>query len=85
MEQALSFLGEARQLAEALLPAGVSLYDPVPMRMVRLMSLERAQLLVESPSRPPLQQFLTQWSTQLYELKASRDLRWHLDIDPLEL
>ena len=85
VEQALAFLGEARQLAESLLPAGVSLYDPVPMRMVRLMSLERAQLLVESPSRPPLQQFLSQWSAQLYELKAPRDLRWHLDIDPLEL
>jgi primosomal protein N' (replication factor Y) len=85
VEQSLAFLAEARQLAEPLAPANVSLYDPVPMRMVRLMSLERAQLLAESPSRPALQAFLTQWSEQLYSLKAPRDLRWHLDIDPLEL
>jgi len=83
--QSLAFLAEARLLAEALAPSSVSLYDPVPMRMVRLMNLERAQLLVESPSRPALQQFLSRWSGQLYDLKAPRGLRWHLDVDPLEL
>ncbi|MBY0341285.1 MAG: hypothetical protein K2Q19_09000, partial [Rhodocyclaceae bacterium] len=62
----------------------VFLYDPVPMRMFKLMNLERAQLLVESPSRPALQGFLTQWMEALYAQKASRELRWHLDVDPLE-
>jgi primosomal protein N' (replication factor Y) len=53
--------------------------------MARLKNLERAQLLVESASRPGLQAFLTAWMEQLYSLKAPRDLRWHLDVDPLEL
>ena len=85
VDQSLAFLAEARTLAEPLVSNAISLYDPVPMRMYRLMSLERAQLLVESPSRPALQQFLTAWNHLLYELKAPRDLRWHLDVDPLEL
>jgi primosomal protein N' (replication factor Y) len=40
---------------------GVTLYDPVPMRLQRLMTLERGQLLVESASRPALQSFLAAW------------------------
>ena len=60
------------------------LYDPVPMRLSRLMSMERAQLLVESAHRPALQVFLAAWAERLRGLKAPRDLRWHLDVDPLE-
>ena len=84
MEQSLAFLAEARAAAAPLAGAAVALYDPVPMRLHRLMSLERAQLLVESPNRPALQAFLAAWSERLRELKAPRDLRWHLDVDPLE-
>lgn len=85
VDESLAFLAEARKLAEPLAGPQISLYDPVPMRMYRLMSLERAQLLVESPSRPALQAFLTAWNEDLYGLKMPRDLRWHLDVDPLEL
>jgi primosomal protein N' (replication factor Y) len=85
MSQSLDFLAAARQAALPLKIETVELYDPVPMRMARLKNLERAQLLVESASRPGLQAFLTAWMEQLYSLKAPRDLRWHLDVDPLEL
>jgi primosomal protein N' (replication factor Y) len=87
MEQSLAFLAEARAVAVPLAQAArvpVVLYDPVPMRLSRLMSLERAQLLVESDSRPALQSFLAAWGEALYALKAPRGLRWHLDVDPLE-
>ena len=57
MEQSLAFLATARETAAAL-AGGVTLYDPVPMRLQRLMTLERGQLLVESLSRPALQAFL---------------------------
>jgi primosomal protein N' (replication factor Y) len=80
----LAFLGAAREAALPLAGDAVALYDPVPMRMARLMNLERAQLLVESTSRPALQAFLTEWNDRLYQLKAPRDLRWHLDVDPQE-
>ncbi|MBL8478710.1 MAG: primosomal protein N' [Sterolibacteriaceae bacterium] len=83
MEQALAFLAAARDAAEAL-ASGITLYDPVPMRMQRLMTLERGQLLVESTSRPALQAFLAAWMEKLYALKMPAGLRWHLDVDPLE-
>ncbi|MBV2234118.1 MAG: primosomal protein N' [Sterolibacterium sp.] len=84
LDDALEFLKQAAALANAQLPAGISLYDPVPMRMYRVMALERAQLLVESASRPALQGFLPQWVEQLRALRTSRQLRWHLDVDPQE-
>jgi len=54
------------------------------MRMARLKNLERGQLLVESTSRPALQVFLSGWNEALHKLKPPRELRWHLDVDPLE-
>jgi primosomal protein N' (replication factor Y) len=83
IEQSLAFLAAARSAAEALTD-GITLYDPVPMRMQRLMTLERGQLLVESISRPALQSFLAKWMAKLYALKMPGGLRWHLDVDPLE-
>ena len=83
IEQSLAFLAAARRAAAALAD-GVTLYDPVPMRMQRLMTLERGQLLVESLSRPALQAFLAAWMEKLYALKMPGGLRWHLDVDPLE-
>ena len=79
---ALEFLHEAVSRAPTF--QEVTRYDPVPMRLVRLKNRERAQLLVESRSRPALQAFLAEWMTQLHTLKTPRDLRWHLDVDPLE-
>jgi primosomal protein N' (replication factor Y) len=60
------------------------LYDPVPMRLARLASLERGQLLVESPSRPALQAFLGEWREAVEGIKAPSRLRWYLEVDPLE-
>ena len=84
MAEALAFLGQARQLAESWAEPGVTLYDPVPMRLARRMNLERAQLLVESMQRPPLQAFLGRWHEALSGLRVSRRLHWHLDVDPLD-
>jgi primosomal protein N' (replication factor Y) (superfamily II helicase) len=83
LTQALEFLRNAVSLAPTF--PEILQYDPVPMRLARLKNRERAQLLVESRSRPALQSFLAQWMVQLSALKMPRDLRWHLDIDPLEL
>lgn len=84
IDLSLEFLGRARALAHPLANNAIALYDPVPMRLYRLMTMERGQLLVESASRPQLQNFLTRWMEALYKLKTPRGLRWHLDVDPLE-
>ncbi len=82
LPQALAFLREAVAAAPAM--PEILLYDPVPMRLARLKNRERAQLLVESKSRPALQAFLGAWLERLHALKAPRALRWHIDVDPLE-
>ena len=82
MAQSLAFLEQSRDLAVA--SAGITIYDPVPMRLSRLANRERAQVLIESPNRPALQNFLASWSAKIYALKTSRDMRWHIDVDPLE-
>jgi primosomal protein N' (replication factor Y) len=51
--------------------------------ITRRADLERAQLLVQSASRPALQEFLHAWSERLFAA-APRGVRWHLDVDPIE-
>jgi primosomal protein N' (replication factor Y) len=82
MKDALGFL--ARALAQA--PAArdeVTVYDPVPMMLAKLAGKARAQVLLQSPARPALHEFLRGWVATLYSLKAGA-VRWHLDVDPLE-
>ena len=82
IETALAFLRDAAALAGPV-PEGVALYDPVPMAVTRLAERERAQLLVQAGSRRALQEYLAQWSAKLHAL-AQREVRWHLDVDPIE-
>ena len=84
MADSLAFLATARAWPNAGLYRDVMLYDPVPMRMARLANLERAQLLIESPSRRALQFFLSEWRLVLASIKSPSRLRWHLEVDPLE-
>jgi primosomal protein N' (replication factor Y) len=62
----------------------IEIYDPVPMTLTRLMNVERAQLLVESRSRPALQAFLTAWVAWL-AANAPSSVHWHVEVDPLEI
>ena len=63
--------------------ASIAVFDPVPMALARLAGVERAQVLVQSRSRPRLQTFLAEWSDALYRM-PSHGVRWHLDVDPIE-
>ncbi|MDR0528691.1 MAG: primosomal protein N' [Zoogloeaceae bacterium] len=85
MEDALSFLRAAREQSQSEAHAKVMLYDPVPMRLAKVMRLERAQLLTESFSRAALQAFLAQWRLTLEGLPRKRQLRWQLEVDPQEI
>jgi primosomal protein N' (replication factor Y) len=61
----------------------VQLYDPVPHVITRRAGFERAQLVMQSSSRPALQSFLAALSEHLFA-NAPRTVRWHLDVDPIE-
>ena len=86
---AVTFLSEARDLptARSDLPGAeqVMVYDPVPLRVVKVADQERAQLLVESDSRPALQAFLRAWAPCLADLPGAARVRWQLEVDPLEI
>jgi primosomal protein N' (replication factor Y) (superfamily II helicase) len=92
MYQAL-LRAEARELAEAIgfLEAArdcmvfdaVTVNDPIPMTMTRVHDVDRAQLLVESSSRPALQAFLKAWLAELRLMKTR--VRWSLEVDPLDI
>ena len=65
----------------------VTLYPAVPMSIQRVADVERAQMLVESPSRKALQRFLSTWQATLHATRAQPQckglLRWAIDVDPL--
>ena len=81
LDTAMRFLAEAAALVEA--PDSVRIYDPAPHLITRRAGYERARLLMQSASRPALQNFLGDLTKRLFE-KAPRDIRWHLDVDPIE-
>jgi primosomal protein N' (replication factor Y) len=91
LAHAVSFLQDARALPEAACGtdfpdlAAITRYDPVPLRIVRVANIARAQLLVESTSRPALQGFLRAWCAHLPPLACQTHVRWHLEVDPLEI
>ncbi|MCX7946317.1 MAG: primosomal protein N' [Hydrogenophilus sp.] len=62
----------------------VRVADVVPMRVARLADRERAQLLLEAEERRSLRSFLAEWYRGLALLPRSGDLRWRLEVDPLE-
>jgi primosomal protein N' (replication factor Y) len=87
---ALGFLHAAREAAQALLAAQqieavITLYDPVPLRIVRVDNMCRAQLLVEATHRPALQSLLKNWLAALQDHPDLRRVRWQLEVDPLEI
>ncbi|MDT0359146.1 primosomal protein N' [Herbaspirillum huttiense F1] len=80
LDTAMAFLKEAAALLDA--PA-ITINEPIPMTMMRVANVERAQLLIECPSRPALQGFLKHWLAELRQLKTR--VRWSLEVDPVDI
>jgi primosomal protein N' (replication factor Y) (superfamily II helicase) len=79
---AQTFLDGARACAPT--HDGVRLYHPVPQGVPRVANQARWQLLIEADGRAQIQNFLKDWLAQVNALKANA-LRWHIDVDPIEL
>ena len=77
---AIEFLEAARDVGAC---QGITINDPIPMTMTRVHNVDRAQLLVESPSRPALQAFLKEWIVDLRAMKSR--VKWSLEVDPLDI
>ena len=93
-EVAQGFLAAAsasaqEQLAQLRGFAQVTRYPAVPMPVQRVANVERAQMLLESPSRAALQNFLSAWHAVLHTTRQGPSgkglLRWAVDVDPLAI
>jgi primosomal protein N' (replication factor Y) (superfamily II helicase) len=78
-----AFLRAAAAAAPDL--GGVRLLGPAPASMERRAGRYRAQLLLEASTRPPLKRWLEAWLPQVEQLKHPRQLRWSVDVDPIEV
>ncbi|WP_425423947.1 replication restart helicase PriA [Simplicispira psychrophila] len=91
-EVAQGFLQAASDAARAHALAGlehITLYPPVPLTIQRVANVERAQMLLESPSRTALQRFLAAWQPLLHATRSQPEhkslVRWLVDVDPLAI
>jgi primosomal protein N' (replication factor Y) len=80
LQTALDFLQQASECVEH---SGIMVNDPIPMTVTRVANVERAQLLVESVSRPALQAFLKSWMAALRAMKTR--VKWSLEVDPVDI
>jgi primosomal protein N' (replication factor Y) (superfamily II helicase) len=83
LDAASEFLRQARQLAGT--PRAVRLLGPAPAAMTKRAGRYHAQLLLEARDRAALHRALGAWLPEVELLKTPRDLRWSLDVDPLDL
>jgi primosomal protein N' (replication factor Y) len=86
-EAAQAFLTLASAATQALPGVDqVQRYPAVPMTIQRVANIERAQMLLESPSRGALQKFLAAWQDVLRATRSHPDakgmVRWAVDVDP---
>ena len=91
-EVAQGFLSAATAAAHATGLPGldlVTLFPPVPLTIQRVANVERAQMLMESPSRAALQRFLAAWQPVLQTTRSQPEhkglIRWLVDVDPVAI
>ncbi|HUT40593.1 MAG TPA: primosomal protein N', partial [Gammaproteobacteria bacterium] len=78
------FLDGVQERIAAAGVAGVEAWGPVPATMERRAGRYRAQLLLQSDQRGNLQQLLGVLVRQLEQDRATRRVRWSVDVDPAD-
>ncbi|WP_417548178.1 primosomal protein N' [Marinobacter segnicrescens] len=81
MEAALAFLEQVRT---ALPERPLDIWGPLPAALARKAGRHRAQLVLQSESRGHLNRVLTQLCQHLEQHRQPGNLRWVVDVDPLE-
>lgn len=81
-EPAQRFLAEA---ARVLARSGIEAVGPLPAILARRGGYWRFQLWLQSASRAGLVNAVSGRLAELHELRSARRVRWHVDVDPLDL
>jgi primosomal protein N' (replication factor Y) len=84
MEQAMQFLHDIKDIATRL-GENIPVWGPVPAPMARRAGRFRVQLLIQAKQRPHLQRCLTRMLPEIEKLRDKQQVRWSLDVDPLEM
>ena len=82
-EELDAFLAAAVAAAPAM--QDISLHGPLAAPIPRRAGALRGQILVESESRPAMQAFLATWLDAVRALPKQRNVRWSIDVDPVDL
>jgi len=75
----------AKKMTASMPKSPVQVHGPAPAPMERRAGRYRAQLLLQCASRERFQAFLKSWAPELSQLEGARQVRWSLDVDPIEL
>lgn len=81
----LRALDAVREQVTALAVPGLACQGPAPAPMERLAGRFRAQLIISSARRGPLHTALGELRPWLEQARATRSVRWSIDVDPIEM
>jgi primosomal protein N' (replication factor Y) len=84
-EAVSAFLAQAQSLAKQYAaPLDVKVWEPVAATLERKAGFTRLQMMVQAADRKQMQRFLVDWLSDVREQKFSQ-VRWHIDVDPIEV
>ena len=72
----------AKQLAQG---AQIHVYPPIPAMMEKRAGYHRACMLFEAADASVLNRYITALAKKIRALPTQKDMRWHFDVDPLEI
>jgi primosomal protein N' (replication factor Y) len=80
-----AFLEEVKRLAGTIQAGDTLVLGPVAAPMAKRAGVYRYQLLLQDPNRQRLQQLLDRLLPEMDKIKKEKNLRWSLDVDPVDL
>ena len=84
-DQVQSFMEQVVTLIKAEVSSSIQIMGPIPAPMARRAGNYRYQLLLQANKRAFLHRFLDKYLPQIEQLKQAKQVRWSLDIDPVDL
>lgn len=85
MAEAIAWLEDLRRQMGGDSTPGLQVQGPLPAVMARRADRYRAQLVLQSPQRGPINHFLRRVTEHLDQSGARSGVRWTIDVDPLEV
>lgn len=84
-EKPKEFLNDVKAIALEISPDRVKALGPIPAPLPRKKSHYQTQLLIQSKDRTALQETLKKLISMIDILPSSKQVKWNLDVDPLEM